>query len=606
MKFELGTEEPSFADRTAELWPQVLEWMPVVIAGAAILFVWGMLDRLWRQRGFERFTAMLRLGSPRPLIWTSVGLALVLGYFWHWQTIPGGEPVRLISVVIALVVGWKATTEDFDLGVERAYRTERWITPLLAALVWWSPSLLFAVLALLSFPLNAWRHHSALPLRVLAIVLAYAIVSSLLPPLLERTSTWHAVDHGVLVFVLVTVQVSHYFATAVAKIRLGPRWYSWVFHNQLHHLVASSYSWGWARFVPWPRFLKVVKLVKAFEKPMQVLTFAFELLSPLALVYPSAALALCVSASLFHIGVVVASGIFFWEWIFANAGIAYLLLNLHGSALVGFGWHALVVGLGLMVLFPARGKLWIPVPLGWWDTPFTQRVYWKVIGASGKAYRLYNDFMCPHERQYGRVHGLFIVPDKIVTYHLGEVWRTGLRDALHGAGADTVALAKVKEEWGVCLHEPWMVEQHKAFLKRFFGRLNGGANKSVLPAALSWLKPLGGQFYYWGNLPAFKAQEQAVTVEAWYREEYFDGEEIKTLEDRQLFDVPIETLPVSASAAAEVSESEVERMLGTRVNGKLLDLPSWAFDALPDNNAETRADNSEQGDSPSKGDKEQA
>lgn len=577
------------AETTGSLWPQVLEWVPLVVAGAATLFVWGWLDRCWRQRGYERLTTVLGLASPRPIVLTTVLTALVLGTSWHWQDIPGGEQVRLVACVLAFVVAWKAATEDFDLAVERADTAERWITPLVAALVWWSPSLLIAVLALLSYPLNAWRHHSALPLRVLAIVLAYSAVSSVAPLFFgEKTDSRCFVDQQLLLFLLVTVQVSHYFATAIAKARLGPHWYSWVPDNRLHHLMASSYSWGWARFVPWPQFLKGVNTVKKLEKPMQMLTFAFELLSPLALIEPSFALALCAFASLFHVGVLVASGIFFWEWIFANAGIGYLLLTLQRDAPSAFGWHALVVGLLLMLIFPARGKLWIPVPLGWWDTPFTQRVYWKVIGKSGKTYGLYNNFLCPHERQYGRVHGLFMVQDKLVTYHLGEVWRPALRDALHSAGANLEALNNVKSEWGVSLYEPWMIDQHKAFLKRYFGRLNAGARKRVLPAGLSWLKPLGGQFYYWGNLPPFTGQERASCVEAWYREEYFDGEAIQTLTDRRLLDVPIAILPADAPIAAEVSESEVERMLGTRVNGKLLDLPSWAFDALPDNNAATR------------------
>ena len=34
----------------------------------------------------------------------------------------------------------------------------------------------------------------------------------------------------------------------------------------------------------------------------------------------------------------------------------------------------------VLFLFPVRGRVWMPHALGWWDSPFTQKIDWSVRG----------------------------------------------------------------------------------------------------------------------------------------------------------------------------------------------------------------------------------
>ena len=127
-----------------------------------------------------------------------------------------------------------------------------------------------------------------------------------------------------------------------------------------------------------------------------------------------------------------------------------------------------------------------------------------------------------------------------------------------------------------------MVAQHSRFLERYFARLNKGAHKSLLPAKLAWLKAPGGQFYYWGDLPAYNRQEPVARVQAFFRESYFDGEDFKVLRDENVLDLPIPEHAAEGPATIDPSESDLDRWMGTQVDGKLLDLPEWAWNAIPD------------------------
>jgi hypothetical protein len=282
----------------------------------------------------------------------------------------------------------------------------------------------------------------------------------------------------------------------------------------------------------------------------------------------------CFAWAAFHIGVFALSGLLFWDWILADLALA-VFVSLLPPASMGwaFGPGPVFAGLAFMAAFPLRHKLWKPMPLGWYDTPFTQRVHWRVRGVSGKIYGLYNDFMCPHERLYGKVNGCFLAPVPVVTYHLGEVWKPDLRAALAAAGPDLDRLEAVKARFGI---RPVCAERsarHLAYLKRFFFELNRGARKRILPRALAWLKAPGDQIFYWGELPAYRRQEPVAEVTLHYREEYFDGAELRRMHEEQVAGVRIGSL--AEPAQREATPKEIDDFLLGHAAGRLIDLPGF-------------------------------
>lgn len=534
---------------------------------AALTAGYWAVDRLLRRDGYVRL--MTRLGAARPDLQVAVFAVpwLALAPSWRWEAIPQGGVLRIFALFLVAILAWKATTRDIDLVIGERHVLARWLLVGSVPLLWTSPAFLPLAALLLTQPFGLWEHHATFPMRVTQALVAYACLAGALGP------TPLFGDATALLFFVLVIQISHYLITALAKCLLGPKWTSWVSDNKLHHMAASAYSWGWARFFPWSRWRRVIDGLKAVEKPLQLTTFGIELLAPLALLHPTAAIGFCLAWCAFHLGVFAVSGLLFWDWILTNLSIAVLVSSIPPPiAEQAFGPWSMLAGLLFLLLFPLRHKLWTPMPLGWFDSPFTQRIHWQVEGESGNLYGLYNDFMCPHERLYGKVHGCFLAPVPVVTYHLGEVWKPELRDAIRAAGPSLERLEGVRRRFGIEPKNAPMAARHEQYLRRFFHELNRGARKHVLPRPLRFLKAPGDQIFYWGDLPRYRGQEKVRKVVLRYREEYFDGAELRRLRDEPVLEIDLEVGPVP-EPVRELTPKEIDDYLLRLAKGKLIDLP---------------------------------
>lgn len=542
-------------------------WVLFLASVAAILFFFWSIDRAVGPQ------APLHSASrPRKAVGQVLVLAAAaIGLRWvPWPHLSEGAELRTLALPLVGILTWKAATEDIDVATDQPLWGARLQAVLYGAAVAGSPLALVPWLAVMAQPFGAWKHHGTLPLRVLQLLLAFSLTTLALPLL-----SLPAPGAATYVFTALVLTASHYVITAFAKARLGPHWYSWMFENKLHHVVASARTWGWARFVPFRAFSRSLAALRRAEVPLQIGTFALEASVPLLLLHPNLALGYAVAFCGFHVIVFATTGILFWEWMVTNAMLAWLVWSLPAAALApAFGPAAVLLGMALMLL-PLTGRLWQLFPLGWWDTPLTQRVQWRVIGESGKVYGLYNDFMCPHERLYGRCHGCFLVPHPVFTYHLGEVWRRELRDGIRELKRNPEGIDELRKKFGIDVSNAAQTQQHQEYLGVFFQRLNAGARKAVLPKSLRWLKAPGGQYYYWGDLLRYRRQEPVQRVQAWYREEYFDGEDYLLLNEGLLMDTQIDSLP--GAAIRELDEKAVDGHLMARAAGKLVDAPAWVL-----------------------------
>lgn len=530
-----------------------------------------LADRLIRADGIIRALGRLGVHREYPAVLFLTLPLVVAGPFWPWSTMPGGPSVRVLSGSVAAFLTWKATTKDIDPVTGENHGVARILLVACAAGAWWSPAFVVATAFLLTMPFALWDHHSTLPMRILLAAVAYLGLSAGFAGSDELMA-----DAAILFWFVLTIQISHYVITAIAKAWLGPRWNSWHRDNRLHHIAASAYSWGWMRFVPWSVWRRVVHGVRRFEQPMQALVFAIEALAPVALLHPYAAVGMCVTWSCFHLGVFALSGLLFWDWILANFSVAAAILLLPASVTAEvFGPVRTLAALVFLVVFPLRHRLWRPMPLGWWDTPFTQRVHWHAHGASGNLYGLYANFWCPHERLFGKVNACYLTPVPVMTYHLGEVWKHELRDALRAAGPDPVRLDAVRAEYGIEPRSEELAKNHVDYVRRLFYELNGGAKKHVLPRFLRFLKAPGGQCFYWGDLPAYSRQEKVTKVTLHYREEYFDGEQHVRLRDEEILAIPIDETCAEAPRVRAPTPKRIDDLLLEHARGKLIDLPSF-------------------------------
>lgn len=471
-----------------------------------------------------------------------------------------GFPARLLIDVVVILLTWKHVTQDIDVVVGDPQWRERIALVVAAVASHFFPLFLLPWLFLVMHSFQGWTHHGTLPLRIAMVFVGMFLLVVIPSRLLPEYAIAEAPGVGEVFFLLaLTIHASHYVIPAIGKMRLGPRPYSWANENRLHAVAASAYSWGWARFLQRETAIRIVRALKPFDVPLQWITLVLEMGIVFALFHPIALYVLATGLIGMHVMIFLSTGILFWEWMILNATFCVSVALLEPDVLSRlFSIESGIACAALVFLFPVRNLLWKPVWLAWWDTPFTARVHWEVIGESGKEYGLYNDYLCPHERLFGRVHGYAMVPERIVTYHLGQIYPVDqsehhkksavpfesfcdreLRDLVLASNGDPHALTAIKERFGAVRRDLDEEREHLRYMKTFLRRVGRGERKHVLPRALRFLKAPGGQYYYWGDRPGYRGQEPVKTLRFRFREEYFTGDRFAVICDRVLREVRI-------------------------------------------------------------------
>ncbi|GAA3616384.1 hypothetical protein ACG5V6_05140 [Streptomyces chitinivorans] len=444
---------------------------------------------------------------PTPLVLiTGVMPAVVLAFLPP----PDPGPIRWLVIFVIALLTWQGATSDYDvtepIGPQRL--DKRIFLVLGAASCFWPPALL-AWMGVYCGRLRGWKHHAMMPLRLLKAYLAWVLVAAPFAP---------SGSAPALLLVLGCVSLSHYVKPAWSKARLGPRPWSWVWHNRTHYLMASAYSWGWARFLRPEAVSRALRRVRHLDRPVNVLAMAVEAAGLIAFLDRRLLITVLVATVLFNLAVALASGILFWENIGTNTALAITVGLLPDAEYdTAFGWPAALL-VFVVLLLSAADLLWQPWHLGWWDSPFTARVHWRVETASGARQGLYNGFMCPYEREFGRVLGYFLTSEPVLHDHLGIVWDRQLRDLIVQADGDPDRLRDLKKTYGRVQKDEQRAREHVAFLTTMFDRLNSGAPKGPLPRSLHWLKAPGGQLYRWGDLPPYRGDEPVRRITIRYEE----------------------------------------------------------------------------------------
>ncbi|WP_204017581.1 hypothetical protein [Sphaerimonospora thailandensis] len=493
----------------------------------------------------------VRALSRRPTLLLASLATAVPSVAMVFLPLPDPGPFRWFVAFVIIMLTWQGATSDYDVTQPiRPQRHAKAVLLLLAvASCLWPPALL-PWLTVICGRLNGWKHHAMMPLRLLKAYLAWFLVAT---PFGSTRST------AGLLMVLGCVSLSHYVKPAWSKARLGPWPWSWAWHNRTHYLMASAYCWGWARFLSAETVSRMLRRVRLVDRPVNFFTMAVEAAGLVAFLDRRLLITILAATALFNIAVVLASGIFFWENIGTNIALAITVALLPDAEYdTAFGWLAALIALAALLL-SAADLLWQPWHLGWWDSPFTARIHWQVETASGATLGLYNNFMCPYEREFGRVLGYFFTDEPVVHGHLGIVWDRDLRDRLVHAVNDRDELHRLKQAQGQVQADDKQAIEHIAFLTAMFIRLRADTPKSPLPRRLRRLKAPGGQLYQWGDLPPYRGKEPVRRIIIRYQERCYrpDTGDFVLLADQvvQEIHLPVSTTDHGSPLCAKFSST---------------------------------------------------
>lgn len=432
-----------------------------------------------------------------------VGLSTVVALMGG--DVPDAGLLRWPILTALLVVTWRTGTTDYDLRRPTGPQAvERVAVVALAAVAAVWPLMLLAWLTVACGRVMAWQHHAMLAIRILKAYVAWFIAVCGITLLVPE---WYAAAPPALLMVLGCVSLSHYFKPAWSKARLGKWWWSWAWENRTHYLMAAAYNWGWARFLPAGTISRILRVARHLDRPLNILTMVVEAAPLIAFLDRRLLVVVLLATVAMHVAIFISSGILFWESLCVNAAFAFAVASLPHSPYDSVFGPAAVGFAALILMLCVTDLLWQPFHLGWWDSPYTARVVWQVQTVSGSILGLYNNFMCPFEREFGRFAGYFLSREPLLHGPLGGLFDRTVRDRVVDARGDLEKLDELKRAHGKERWDPDMATAHLHFLREMFTRLNAGARKGPLPARLRWLKAPGGQVFYWGDLPSYRGGE---------------------------------------------------------------------------------------------------
>lgn len=324
------------------------------------------------------------------------------------------RPLRIVSVMVAAY----AATAVINAPNEVLLHTSSWLPGasvwwieraipaaalLCGAIAWFRPSLIVVLAAMASWrriaavELTGFPNVSAdwLPVAGFALVVGTWIatlgVVRLASAVSGRTPAQAVLDGAGMRVLLVagSLQLGHYVASAIEKLRIGSDLFDWVTGNRTEFLLLAAESVGaWSPLAALGATERVVDATAAGRVPINAVTLAIELL-PLVAVFRLRwmVVSLLMLAGL-HLGIWTVTGIGFWKWMILDVALAIGIAatwriapdskNSTKSAPVGRGvaWKR---GCALAILMLLQPSIMEVVRLGWHDTPALNRVRFDAV-----------------------------------------------------------------------------------------------------------------------------------------------------------------------------------------------------------------------------------
>jgi hypothetical protein len=189
-----------------------------------------------------------------------------------------------------------------------------------------------------------------------------------------------------LVYCAVTAHLSNYFYSGVQKLVMDHSFSAWFLENQTNYLILNALWYG---LLPISKLLAVFPGIYTFTAQTIVLANLFSLLSQLLVIIAVLRIRWMIGLTLlldvFHIGVFLLSGIFFWKWMLLNFAIV-LAMRLYPQNLPR--WYQ-VAGVLIVLISPF---FFYTAKLGWYDTRSSVKVSMQAVTQEGKVYAVPSNY----------------------------------------------------------------------------------------------------------------------------------------------------------------------------------------------------------------------
>jgi len=448
-----------------------------------------------------------------------------------WASIDPNSGARIFVSAISAAVMWQFATYDYNFFYNQAHYWDRLFIVILAALTYCHPmfvplftSFVIIVASQLHYPLPevAWLWPDK---RILfdALILfnAFLFLAAF------RKTTTHMFLYPVL-----CMTAGIYFFAGVAKLSLGPHYYSWLLDNKLSNLFVSSYILGWFGFFSPETTVKIATHLKTIDLPSAIATLLIELSSIVILWSRKASCIVLSGFILLHFAIALGSGILFWMWCVYDLVLIVFVMKTGSSSSYRIYNRKLFVLSTVIIFF--SDVYFRPIYFAWFDTRLTNFFTIYGTGVSGTVYELEPHFFAPYDITFCQSRFYYLIDEKVLVGTYGtslDHYVSQRLDTAHPSDIDSL-----KTDYGHIFYDARLTTQFGSFLKQY---INNAQTKGSKFVSLNYFGPP----YHFGSAARkarYTFQEQLKKVDVYYEERFFDGKEIKTIRKKMVMEIPLE------------------------------------------------------------------
>jgi hypothetical protein len=474
----------------------------------------------------------------RQLGWrTLLIIAAAVGLLWlgrskgySWPQMGNGDALKYFLLIVAFILTWVYSTYEYNLFFDQGHYIDRALLIVLLLLMVWRPVfllpwliLLLTIMAQFNVPIGGYSVAEQFQLVRMLLLFLTAFTLRLL------TGWWRTAD---LFFVLFCLLASGYWWSGFGKIRLD--WFHYGPHLNL--LLPATYANGWLGFLGADTISWLTSALVPFIWPMMIFVFIIELGSLFILLSRRTLVFFLVGYCLFHTGIFLETGIFFWKWMLVEISLLILILHRQlSNTLPIFTIRHFVISLILI----GGSFIWFkPVNLSWYDSAVNYVYRIEAVDVNGNRSMLRPAFFRPYDYQFTLTPFGYLVQEPQLPIVWGAIYHRPAADAVLAAGS-TEKLLEIEQTYGYIAYDAEQSAVMNEFLVRFLTNWNQRLSKS---SVFSLFQPPPQLVTFLGER-AFHQDTQIASVTVYQVTTYFDGVTYKEIRQRPVLFQSIPKVP---------------------------------------------------------------
>lgn len=467
---------------------------------------------------------------------------------FNWNQFELAFVLKPFILILAGILFWEQAFSDYDFYLNTNNNIEKTILVISFVLLFFNP--IFIVVFLTQSYLIWLSHQFVLgSFHFTDIRPAYEIITLFVSFLFVKR--FRKIHTKVFLLLALSLHASNYFIPGISKIEISPNGWEWIFLNQLSNLFVSSFINGWLGFLDQNTIINISYLIDKVEFLFSPISVLIEISAIMLLIHKRASIFLIVGFQLLHLGIFLASGIFFWSWMIVNFGLIFILRKLPEDTLdFLYLKKNKALFIFLVVLSPL---IYQPSALAWWDSRLNTTYDFILTTENEKKIKFNrNDFgpydmifsqnrfyYASNEKVLNGTYGVLQNNDKKFTRLLYTIFNNVLNPALgyvpkyrennsfeiyqNLQNAKKIGeVKKLIQLYGKNLFDLERKLALESFLKNYFVHLNNTTKKH------SWYHKLGAPYHIYDlSEKRFDGKEDIIRVEVIKSNVWFNKEENK-------------------------------------------------------------------------------